>query len=143
MFKRFLALSVLFTLTVSAQVIYFNYSKIGFFATGSWESPDPNVKTEMTETKIDCFSEMKTCVLATADNMMGRPHVFTSYLNVIKWDDDGLIATDSSPICMTLTMQVSVADKHITLAHSLKRLDPDKAEALQFFGGGENNENMF
>jgi len=64
MFKRFLALSVLFTLTVSAQVIYFNYSKIGFFATGSWESPDPNVKTEMTETKIDCFREMKTCVLA-------------------------------------------------------------------------------
>jgi hypothetical protein len=36
----------------------------------------PDVKTAMTETKIDCFREMKTCVLATADNMMGRPHVF-------------------------------------------------------------------
>ncbi len=146
MFKRFPSLSVLFTLTVSAvsaQVIYFNYSKIGFFATGSWESPDPSVKTNMTETKIDCFREMKTCVLATADNMMGRPHVFTSYLDVIKWNDDGLIATDSSPICMTLTMQVSVADRHITLTHSLKRLDDDKAEGCKFFGADQTTEDIF
>jgi hypothetical protein len=34
MFKRFLALSVLFTLGVSAQVA-FNYSKRGFFATNA------------------------------------------------------------------------------------------------------------
>jgi hypothetical protein len=143
MFKRFLALSVLFTLTVSAQVVYFNYSKNGFFATGSWESPDPNIKTDMTETKVDCFREMKTCVLATADNLMGRPHVFTSYLDVIKWDDDGLIATDSNPICMTLTMQVSVADKHITLTHSLKRLDADKAKACKDFGAEKTTEDIF
>src|ERR1700741_4541808 len=117
---RFLALKFLVTLSVSAQVIYFEYTKAGFFATGSWESQDPNVKTDMTETQIDCFKEMKTCVMATADNLMGRPHVFTSYLNVIKWDDDGLIAIDSSAICMNLTMQVSVVDKHITLIHTLK-----------------------
>src|SRR5258708_17644935 len=86
---------------------------------------------------------MKTCVLATADNLMGRPHVFTSYLDVIKWDGDGLIATDSSPICMTLTMQVSVAEKHITLSHSLKRLDADKAEACKFFWRGENHRRYF
>jgi hypothetical protein len=143
MFKRFLALSALFTLGVSAQVIYFNYSKNSFFATGSWESPDLSVKTDMTETKIDCFKEMKTCVLATADNLMGRPHVFTSYLDVIKWDDDGLIATDSSPICMTLTMQVSVADKHITLAHSLKRLEAEQAKACKFFGAEKTTEDIF
>lgn len=143
MFKRFLALSFLFTLGVSAQVIYFNYSKIGFFATGSWESPDPSVKTNMTETQIDCFRDTKTCVMATADNLMGRPHVFTSYLDVIKWDDNGLIATDSSPVCMTLTMQVSVADKHITLAHSLKRLDADQAKACKFFGAEKTTEDIF
>ncbi|HET6932589.1 MAG TPA: hypothetical protein VFI45_19850 [Candidatus Acidoferrum sp.] len=136
-------LGAFFTLTASAQAVYFNYSKSGFFATGSWESPDPNIKTDMTETKIDCFKEIKTCVLATAENLMGRPHVFTSYLGVIKWDDDGLIATDSSPICMTLTMQVSFADKHITLAHSLKRLDADKAEACKFFGAEKTTEDIF
>ncbi len=143
MFKRFLALSVLFTLGVFAQAIYFNYSKIGFFATGSWESPDPSIKTGMTETQIDCLREKKTCVMATADNLMGRPHVFTSYLDVIKWDDDGLIATDSSPICMTLTMQVSVADKHVTLVHALKRLDADKAKACTFFGAEKTTEDIF
>src|SRR5271155_3548798 len=120
MFKRLFTLSILFTLGLAAQSNYFRYSKTSFFAMGSWESPDPNVKSDMTETKIDCFREWKTCVVATADNIEGRPHVFTSHLDVIKWDDDGLIATDSSPICMTLTMRVSVADEHITLAHSLK-----------------------
>ena len=97
----------------------------------------------MTETQIDCFRETKTCVLATANNLMGRPHVFTSYLDIIKWDDDGLIATDSSPICMTLTTQVSVADKHIALAHSLKRLDADKAEACKFFVSEKTTEDTF
>jgi hypothetical protein len=143
MFKRFLALSVLFTLGVSAQVVYFNYSKNDFFATGSWESPDPSVKTDMTETRIDCFKEMKTCVVATADNLMGRPHVFTSYLDVIKWDDDGLIATDSSPECMTVTMQVSVADKHITATHALKRLDAEVGKACKFFGADKTTEDIF
>jgi hypothetical protein len=143
MFKRFFALSVLFTLTVSAQVVFFTYSKSGFFATGSWESPDPNDKTAMTETRIDCFRELKTCVLATADIIMGRPHVFTNYLDVIKWDDNGLIATDASPMCMTLTMQVSVADKHITLMHSLKRLDGDAAKACKDFGADKTTEDIF
>ena len=126
-----------------AQTVYFNYLKTGFFATGSWESSDPNVKTDMTETQIDCFREMKTCVLATADNLMGRPHVFTSYLDVIKWDDDGLIATDSSPICMSLTMQVSVADKHITLTHTLKRLAAEQAKACKDFGAEKTTEDFF
>jgi hypothetical protein len=142
-FARFLALSVLLTLTVSAQVIYFDFNRIGFFATGSWESPEPTVKTEMTETQIDCFKEMKTCVLATAENFMGRPQVSTSYLDVIKWDEDGLIATDSSPVCMALTMQVSVADKHVTLAHAPKKLDADKAKACKFFGAEKSAEDLF
>lgn len=140
---RFLALSVLLTFGVAAQVIYFEFTEIGFFATGSWESQDPNVKTDMTETQIDCFKQMKTCVIATADNLKGRPHVFTSYLDVIKWDDDGLIATDSSPVCMNLTMQVSIADKHITLARALKRLDTDKAKACKAFGAEKTTEDIF
>jgi hypothetical protein len=140
---RFLTLSLLFTLGVSAQVIYFEFTESGLFATGSWESQDANVKTDMTETQIDCFKQMKTCVLATADNLMGRPHVFTSYLDVIRWDDDGLIATDSSPVCMNLTLQVSVADKRITLARALKRLDADKAKACKAFGAEETTEDIF
>jgi hypothetical protein len=127
MLQRFLALTALLTLGVSAQVIYFTYSKTGFFATGSWESPDPNVKTGMTETKIDCFRELKTCVEATADNLMGRPHVYTSYLDVIKWD----------------TLQVSVADKHVTMLHSLKRLGVEQAKACKDFGAEKTVEDIF
>jgi hypothetical protein len=143
MFKRLLAFTFLYVVGVSAQTIHFNYLKTGFFATGSWESPDPKVKSEMTETQIDCFRETKTCVVATADNLMVRPHIFTSYMDVIKWDDDGLIATDSSPICMSLTMQVTVADKHITLAHALKRLDKEQADACKYFGAEKTTEDIF
>ena len=143
MFTRIVVLSVLLTLGVSAQVIYFNYTKSGLVVTGSWESPDPNVKAAMTETQIDCFREWKTCVMATADNLMGRPHVFTSYLDVIRWDGDGLIATDSSPVCMTLTMHVSVADKYIRSIHALKRLDADQAKACKDFGAEKTTEDIF
>lgn len=138
-----LATGPIFNSAALAQVIYFNYSKVGFFATGSWESPNPSEKSDMTETQIDCFREMKTCVMATADNLMGRPHIFTSYMDIIKWDDDGLIATDSSPICMSLTMQVSVAEKRITLTHALKRLDSDKAKACKDFGAKQTTEDIF
>jgi len=143
MFKRLFTLSILVTLALAAQSRYFRYSKASFSATGSWESPDPNVKSEMTETKIDCFRERKTCVVATADSKMGRPHVFTSYLDVIKWDDDGLVAADSSPICMTVTMQVSVTDEHITLAQSLKRVDADTAKACDYSGVEKTTEDIF
>jgi hypothetical protein len=44
---------------------------------------------------------------------------------------------------MTLTMQVSVADKHITLAHALKRLDADKAKACKAFGAEKTTEDIF
>jgi hypothetical protein len=128
---------------VSAQFIHFRFSKSDFLARGSWESPDPNVKTDMTETEIDCFKDTKICVVATADNLMGRPHVFINYLDVIKWDDDGLIATDSSPTCMTLTMQVSAADKHITLTHALKRLDAETAKSCKYFGAEKTTEDFF
>jgi hypothetical protein len=74
---------------------------------------------------------------------MGRPHVDTSYMDVIKWDGDGLIATDSSPICMALTLQITVADKHITLMHSLKRLEKEQAGACKDFGADKSTEDVF
>jgi hypothetical protein len=123
--------------------IHFDFSADGFFATGSWESPDPTVKTDMTETQIDCFRQTKMCVLATADNILGRPHIETNYLDVIQWTSNGLIATDSSPICMTLTMQVSAGDKHVTLMHSMKKLAADQAKACKFFGASESAEDLF
>jgi len=44
---------------------------------------------------------------------------------------------------MTLTMKVSVGDKHITLAHALKRLDAETAKACKFFGAEKTIEDIF
>jgi hypothetical protein len=40
-------------------------------------------------------------------------------------------------------MQVSVADKDITLAHPLKRLDAETANACKFFGAEKTVEDIF
>lgn len=141
--KRLVAISLLATLTASAQVIYFNYSESGFFATGSWASVDANVKASVSETQIDCFRNLKSCVEATAEYYMGHPHVSVSYLDVIRWDNNGIIATDSSGTCMTVTMQVSFADKHISATHSVKQLDAKTAKACKFFGANKTEEEIF
>lgn len=98
--KQFITIGLLVALSTSAQVIYFDHDETNFFATGSWASHDASIKAPLTETEIDCFKNTKTCIEATAEYYMGHPHVSVNYLDVIKWDKDGVIATDASGSCM-------------------------------------------
>ena len=141
--RRFIAISLFATLSTSAQVIYFNHSEGGFSATGNWAVADPSVKAPLSETEIDCFKNSKTCVEATAEYYMGHPHVSVNYLDLVKWDEDGIIATDSSGSCMVVTLQISFADKRISSTHSVKQLDDETEKACKFFGAGETEEDIF
>jgi hypothetical protein len=141
--KWFVAISLFATLTASAQVIYFNHTKTTFFATGNWAAADANIKFPFSETQIDCFKNGKSCVEATAETYMGHPHVSINYLDVLKWDEDGIIATDSSGTCMTITVQISFADKRISATHAVKQLDTETAKACTFFGAGKAEEEIF
>jgi len=142
-FKRLVAICVFATFTAWAQVIYFDHSESGFFAIGNWASADASVKAPPSETKIDCFRKSRSCVEATAEYYMGHPHVSVNYLDVIKWDGDGIIARDSSGVCMTVTMQITFAEKRMSSTHSMKQLDDEQKQACNFFGADKTEEEIF
>jgi hypothetical protein len=127
-----------------ASNIYFNYDNDSFWATGNWIPADPNDKPGFpSETEIDCFRSSKNCVEAIAEFYMWHPHITLNYLDIIKWDRDGIIARDSSKICMTVTMQITFAEKRISSTHSIKRLDDEKKKACNFLGADKTEEDIF
>ena len=90
-----------------ASTTWFNYVKDSFSATGNWIPADPKDRPAFpSETEIDCSRNSMSCVEGTAEFYMGHPHVTLNYLQVIKWDKDGILARDSSGTCMTVTMQI-------------------------------------
>jgi hypothetical protein len=126
------------------SVIFFEYDNDSFSATGYWIPADPNDKRAFpSETQLDCFRSDKSCVEGTAEFYMGHPHVSLSYLRVVKWDNDGIVATDSSGVCMTVTMQITFAEKRISATHSMKRLDDEKKKACNFLGAEKTQEEIF
>jgi hypothetical protein len=126
-----------------ASTIYFAYTKDSFSATGNWIVADTKTNPPFpSETEIDCFKNSMLCVEATAEFYMSHPHVTVNYLNVMRWDKDGIIATDSSGICMTVTMQISFADKHISSTHSVKQLEDKMKETCKFFQADTTEEDI-
>ena len=124
--------------------IFFNYDTNIFTATGYWISSLPNAAPGFqSETQIDCFREKMGCVQATAAYYSGHPHVTLGYLRVIKWDRDGIIATDSSGICTTTTIQIAFAEKRISSTHSMKQLDDKTREGCKFFEANKTQEESF
>lgn len=142
--RAIFGIALLATLPASAQVIYFTYVKDQFSATGNWVAADTKAKPEIpSETEIDCNKNSRACVEATAEFYMGHPHVTVNYYQVIRWDADGIIATDTSGTCMTVTLQISLADKRISSTHAVKRLDQEAKEACKFFQADKTEEDIF
>lgn len=86
------------------------------------------------ETQIDCDHKSKTCIEATAEYRFDHPHVFLNYFEVVKWDENGIVATSDSAVCITETLLISFGDKSVSNTHSAKTLDNDKKEACKFLG---------
>ncbi len=131
-------------LSAANDVLYFSFDKDSFSATGKWVSADPKEKPAFpSETEIDCFKGNAMCTEATAAYYMGHPHVTLDYLQVVKWDKDGIIATSSSGTCMTVTMLVGFAERSISSTHSMKQLDDEQKKACKFFGAEKTEEDVF
>lgn len=114
--------------------VYFGATSVGFSATGRWVPSNPSQHADFpSETEIDCARQSRSCVEATAEYYLGHPHVSTEYYDIVKWDDNGLIAISSNAICTTQTLIVSFADKSITATHSIKKLNRETASACKTF----------
>lgn len=128
----------------AAPPIYFSHDKNNFTATGDWTPADTKTSSSFpSETEIDCFKSSLSCVEATAEFYSGHPHVTLNYLQVIRWDDDGMVVSDSSGICMTVTVQISFAEKRISSTHSAKQLNDKTKEACKYFGAEKTEEDIF
>jgi hypothetical protein len=143
-----LALLTVFALSVFSQQkersIFFGADAFGFSATGKWVPADPNDKPAFpSETEIDCEKKGMSCVEATAEYYYGHPHVTISYLQTVKWDSDGIIATSSSGACMTNSILISFAEKKITETDSMKQLDDKTKEACNAFGAKQTTTSLF
>jgi hypothetical protein len=128
----------------SSSPIFFSRDENNFTATGSWIPADTRTSSSVpSETEIDCFKNSLSCVEATAEFYSGHPHVTLNYPQVIRWDDDGIVASDSSGICMTVTIQISFAEKRISSTHSAKQLNDKTKEACKYFGAEKTEEDIF
>jgi hypothetical protein len=143
-----LVLVMLVTASLSAQKtkpnLYFAGDQNAFSTNGRWVPSDAKEKAAYpSETQIDCQRQTNTCTEATAEYFSGHPHVTLDYFEIIKWDENGIIATSADGICMTETMIISFADKKISNTHSVKHMDKDKREACKAFGAGETSTDNF
>jgi hypothetical protein len=137
--KVLLILLLITTTSLPAQEIkprlYFAVDARFFSANGRWIPSDLKDKAaHSSETQIDCDHKSKTCVEATAEYFSGHPHIFINYFEVIKWDENGIVATSDSAVCITETLLISFGDKSVSNTHSAKTLDNDKKEACKFLG---------
>lgn len=113
--------------------LYFYFDGLGFSANGRWISADPKQKGAFpSEVQLECNRSTKLCTEATAEYFSGHPHVSIDYLNIERWDANGIVASGSGSICMIRMLTISFADKTIVQAISSKVLSEEKRTACKF-----------
>ena len=130
------SLSVLLHAEQAKPPLYFNYNNIGFSATGRWMPADSRDKAAFPrEVEIDCERNTKLCTEAIAEYTDGQLHVSIDYLQIEKWDSNGIVASSSDSLCTLRNVTISFGDKTIVETLSAKSLDKKKLlESCKFFG---------
>lgn len=147
---RSLRIGLAFFLILSAQAqtakppLYFNHNNDGFSANGRWIPADTKQTAAFpTEVELDCDRITKSCVEATAEYYSGHPHVSIDYLQIDKWDTNGITASSSSGICMVRNVTISFSDKTIVQTVSSKTLDQEKLKACKLLGANATELERF
>jgi hypothetical protein len=93
-----------------AQTLY-------LFAQGKWSDVDDRVGSLSTE--VHCYQRFGFCEVASVV-IGGGPNVLLSTFDILRWDNQEIIATDSSPICVVNTLRTDLGSKTVTLSSSAK-----------------------
>lgn len=121
--------------TIVAPNLYFFLDKSSFSAEGSWVPV--NLKdhaADQTETRVDCEKRTGQCIEAIADDFSGHPHISLAYFQIIKWDSNGIVAINADAICVTRTISIGFAAKHIGDVREAKVLPDGTQKACQSLG---------
>jgi hypothetical protein len=105
--------------------------KPGFFssaefvsASGKWKSTSGVAGDEIGfdhAIEIQCRLDIRECYEATAQIVAGKPQVFLQNYAVIEWDKNGIIAEDSSSICMINRLLINFQERSVTALDSPKK----------------------
>ena len=124
--------------------VYFSNSEKYFTATGKWAAVSANAGEQVSmphEVEIDCFKG-NACVVGSAEYYVGAPHITLAYVEILKWTHDGILAEDTSGICMTQTLHISFADQRVMLSFTSKALPKEQRDSCKFFGAEPTEEIM-
>ncbi len=141
MTRRLLSILLLASSSLPAQTLvtpnnlYFFVNSEAFSAEGSWVPVNPKDHAAyQEETQFDCDKATRTCMEATADYYSGHPHVSVAYFQVVKWDSNGIIATNADGVCAGRTVSIGFAAKHISDTREAKVLPKEKQSACNTLG---------
>lgn len=139
-----LASSALPAQTLVGPNLYFFVDQSSFSAEGTWVPVDPKDHAAyQAETELDCEKRTGECIEATGDYFSGHPHIAVAYFQVIKWDSNGIVATNADGICASRTISIGFAAKHISDTREAKVLSTEKQKACQTLGVPPNESWTF
>jgi hypothetical protein len=139
MAHRSLLLALLASSMLSAQTatpkIHFFVQASAFSTEGTWIPIDPKSHAAYeAETQVDCDKGTATCTEATAEFYSGHPHISVVYFQIVKWDGNGIVASNADGICASRTLSIGFAAKHISDMREAKVLPEDKKKACETIG---------
>ena len=94
------------------------------FANGKWKSTTGRKGDEMPfkhTVEIDCFQSEKSCMEATASVVGTEPDLNVQYYEVIRWDENGLVAQSEDAICVTNQLVINFQEKSVLAIDAPKR----------------------
>jgi hypothetical protein len=91
--------------------------------TGKWKGTTGRQGDEVAykhAVQIDCFKAQDTCMVATANIVGSEPDITVEYYDVIRWDENGVVAENKEPICVTNQLNISFQDQSVMAIDSPK-----------------------
>jgi hypothetical protein len=88
------------------------------YAEGKWS--DASAKVGVPSASIHCYERFGFCEDAEVITVLGTPAIRTEMFDVLRWDDNEIIAVDSSPVCLVTTLRFDLALKRVTVSSASK-----------------------
>jgi hypothetical protein len=87
-------------------------------AEGKWS--DASKDASILSTEIHCYKRFSFCEVAEAIPTAGRASVALNGFDILRWDNREMIAVDSSPKCVVVTLRFDFTEKKVSLSSASK-----------------------
>jgi hypothetical protein len=81
----------------------------------------------MISTEIHCYKRLGFCEVANAILVGGLASVNLASFDILRWDTSEMIAVDSSPTCMVITLRFDFAAKKVSISRAPKGETRDRS----------------